>query len=155
MASEWETCRRANFAVYFDYLLFLFCIRLLSFVVYIIIWFGGKHASKLSSVSQQMLKAMNTNSAFLAIFLLSALSARSAPTVEYCDNGTGECKELTATDCPVLFYNEYIIGANKIKYCDEFNDIVCCPLPLNAQKRVITPADPRKLYEKGKSSVWL
>ncbi|XP_023162175.2 venom protease isoform X2 [Drosophila hydei] len=94
-----------------------------------------------------MLKAMNTNRKFLAIFLLSALSARTVPG-EFCDNGTGECKELTATDCPVLFYNEYIIGANKIKYCDEFNDIVCCPLPLNAQKRVITQAKPIKLYEK-------
>ncbi|EDW09375.2 serine protease snake [Drosophila mojavensis] len=95
-----------------------------------------------------MLKAMNTNSAFLAIFLLSALSARAAPTTEYCDNGTGECKELTATDCPVLFYIEFIIEANNIKYCDKAKDIVCCPLPLNAQKRVMTPADPRKLYEK-------
>lgn len=151
MASEWQSC----VYIYQRILLFIlsihfyFCIRFLDFVVYILIWFNGKQASKLSSVSQQMLKAMNTNRKFLAIFLLSALSARTVPG-EFCDNGTGECKELTATDCPVLFYNEYIIGANKIKYCDEFNDIVCCPLPLNAQKRVITQAEPIKLYEKGK-----
>jgi len=66
--------------------------------------------------------------ALWSVFLLIFVSVRS----ELCDRGTGECKELTDTDCPVIFYNQHLIGAN-VKYCDEFNDIVCCPLSLNMQ----------------------
>ncbi|KAH8416222.1 hypothetical protein KR222_011635 [Zaprionus bogoriensis] len=65
----------------------------------------------------------------LLLFLLLSSSA------EFCDKGRGECRQLTATDCPVIFYNEHLIGLNKVKYCDEYNDIVCCPLPLNAQQQ--------------------
>ncbi|XP_017044825.1 serine protease snake [Drosophila ficusphila] len=53
---------------------------------------------------------------------------------EFCDNGTGECKDLSATDCPAVFFNLALIG-RFVKYCDEFNDIVCCPLPLNMQRQ--------------------
>ncbi|EDW01154.1 GH21276 [Drosophila grimshawi] len=63
---------------------------------------------------------------------------------EFCDNGTGECKELTATDCPVLFYYLHLIG-NEIKYCNEFEDIVCCPLPLDVQNRA--PVDETRAFE--------
>lgn len=69
--------------------------------------------------------------AFWTIFLLIIASVEC----ELCDRGTGECKELTDTDCPVIFYNQHLIGDN-VKYCDEFNDIVCCPLSLNAQNKV-------------------
>ncbi|KAH8401588.1 hypothetical protein KR009_006725 [Drosophila setifemur] len=51
---------------------------------------------------------------------------------EYCDNGTGECKELSATDCPVIFYTQHLLGP-RVKFCDEFNDIVCCPIPQDQQ----------------------
>ncbi|XP_017125331.1 serine protease snake [Drosophila elegans] len=53
---------------------------------------------------------------------------------EFCDNGTGECKDLSATDCPAVFFNLALIG-RFVKYCDEFNDIVCCPLPINMQSQ--------------------
>lgn len=66
---------------------------------------------------------------------------------ELCDRGTGECKELTRTDCPVIFYNLHLIG-RAVKYCDEFNDIVCCPLALNAQRQA--PVEETRAYEKGK-----
>ncbi|KAH8305972.1 hypothetical protein KR018_007554 [Drosophila ironensis] len=52
---------------------------------------------------------------------------------EYCDNGTGECRELSPTDCPVIFHRLHLIG-NSVKYCDESNDIVCCPIPQYQQQ---------------------
>ncbi|KAM8713563.1 hypothetical protein ACLKA7_013825 [Drosophila subpalustris] len=67
---------------------------------------------------------------------------------EFCDNGTGECKELTSTDCQSVFYNLHLIGLNNVKYCDEFNDIVCCPLPLNAQQKNRQSVDTTGLFEK-------
>lgn len=86
--------------------------------------------------------------------ILSLLLLLSAGVVlgEFCDRGRGECKELTPTDCPVIFYNHYLIGPNRVKYCDEFNDIVCCPLPLNAQEeqQKLQHEEPTKLFEKGK-----
>lgn len=51
---------------------------------------------------------------------------------EFCDNGTGECKELSATDCPSIFFNLHLIR-NFVKYCDKSNHIVCCLLPNNMQ----------------------
>ncbi|XP_034102949.1 serine protease snake [Drosophila albomicans] len=79
-------------------------------------------------------------SAILLIFLMP----RSI-TSELCDRGTGECKELTDTECPDIFYNQHLIGAN-VKYCNEFEDIVCCPLPLNVQQRLMV--DETRPYEK-------
>ncbi|ALC41614.1 CG3700 [Drosophila busckii] len=66
---------------------------------------------------------------------------------EYCDNGTGECRSLTGTDCPVIFYNQHLIG-NNVKYCDEFNDIVCCPLPRNMQRQHQKTMETNRPYEK-------
>ncbi|EDW72300.1 uncharacterized protein Dwil_GK20792 [Drosophila willistoni] len=67
---------------------------------------------------------------FIVLYSLGLLSI--GVLSELCDNGTGQCKELTDTDCPFIFYNQHLIGAD-VKYCDEYNDIVCCPLPLNYQ----------------------
>ncbi|KAM8711065.1 hypothetical protein ACLKA7_000232 [Drosophila subpalustris] len=75
------------------------------------------------------------------VLLLIVVGVRS----ELCDRGTGECKELTDTDCPVIFYNQHLIGDN-VKYCDEFNDIVCCPLSLNEQNKA--PVPETRPYEK-------
>lgn len=66
---------------------------------------------------------------------------------ELCERGTGECKELTPTDCPVIFNNQHDIS-NSIKYCDELNEIVCCPLPLNYQNQ--SPVEETRAYEKRK-----
>ncbi|XP_037714431.1 venom protease [Drosophila subpulchrella] len=66
--------------------------------------------------------------------ILLILGALSTFLSEFCDNGTGECKDLTATDCPAVFFNLPLIGS-LVKYCDEFNDLVCCPLPLNMQRQ--------------------
>ncbi|XP_060654120.1 LOW QUALITY PROTEIN: venom protease [Drosophila nasuta] len=82
---------------------------------------------------------------FLSILFISAIGSVLG---EFCDRGTGECKELTATDCPAVFNNLQIIGFNNVKYCDEFNDIVCCPLPLNAQKKNVKPVDTTRMFEK-------
>ncbi|KRF80346.1 uncharacterized protein Dvir_GJ22323, isoform D [Drosophila virilis] len=90
--------------------------------------------------------AMSTICTILSIILFSA--SWGGVLGEYCDNGTGECREFTSTECPVIFYNQHLIGPNNVKYCDEFNDIVCCPLPLNAQQRQQTIADTRRLFEK-------
>ncbi|ALC42473.1 CG4927, partial [Drosophila busckii] len=65
---------------------------------------------------------------------------------ELCDRGTGECKPLSEIDCPVIFYNQHLIG-NSVKYCNEFEDIVCCPLPLFEQ-RSHKPMDESRPYEK-------
>jgi len=73
------------------------------------------------------------------------LIASVSVVAEYCDNGTGECKELTPSDCPVIFYNQHLIGA-EVKYCDEFNDIVCCPIPLDHQN--LKPAEQTRPFEK-------
>ncbi|EDX07378.1 serine protease snake [Drosophila simulans] len=51
---------------------------------------------------------------------------------ELCDNGTGECKELSDTDCPSVFFHLHLIG-KYVKYCDKSNGIVCCPLLINLQ----------------------
>ncbi|XP_039481534.1 serine protease snake [Drosophila santomea] len=64
--------------------------------------------------------------------ILLILAAPRSLLSEFCDNGTGECKDLSATDCPAIFFNLPLIG-RFVKYCDEFNDIVCCPLPLHLQ----------------------
>lgn len=87
------------------------------------------------------------------LFLLLLLPA-GVVLGEFCDRGTGECKELTPTDCPVIFYNQHLIGVNRVKYCDEFNDIVCCPLPLNAQRQQQQQqiGEPTRLFEKGKQN---
>lgn len=66
---------------------------------------------------------------------------------ELCNRGTGECKELTLTDCPVIFNNQHLISSS-VKYCDEFNEIVCCPLPLNNQNQA--PVEETRAYEKRK-----
>ncbi|XP_030558395.1 venom protease isoform X1 [Drosophila novamexicana] len=102
----------------------------------------GRNASD----TRQPPDAMNMICTILAIILFSASSGRVLG--EYCDNGTGECREFTSTDCPVIFYNQHLIGPNNVKYCDEFNDIVCCPLPLNVQQRQQTMPDTRRLFEK-------
>lgn len=107
----------------------------------------GRNASD----TRQPPDAMNMICTILAIILFSASSGRVLG--EYCDNGTGECREFTSTDCPVIFYNQHLIGPNNVKYCDEFNDIVCCPLPLNVQQRQQTMPDTRRLFEKGKKIV--
>jgi len=78
-------------------------------------------------------------------WLLLIVSVSAVP--EYCDNGTGECQELTPSDCPVIFYNQHLIGS-EVKYCDEFNDIVCCPIPLDHQNR--KPVEQTRPYEKRK-----
>lgn len=67
---------------------------------------------------------------------------------ELCDNGTGECKELS--ECPAIFYNLASI-APYVKYCDEFNDIVCCPLPLNMQSQAqpFSASDRLRRFERG------
>ncbi|XP_023165208.2 trypsin-3 [Drosophila hydei] len=86
-----------------------------------------------------MLLAMHAlNFLLLTLFLCSVCC-------ELCDRGTGECKELTASDCPVIFYIQHLI-ANEIKYCNEIDDIVCCPLPLNNQKQA--PVEENRPYEK-------
>ncbi|EDW61777.1 uncharacterized protein Dvir_GJ22231 [Drosophila virilis] len=79
------------------------------------------------------------------LFTLTLLACLSIVWSELCDRGTGECKELSATECPVLFYNQHLIG-NEIKYCNEFEDIVCCPLPLNRQNQA--PVDVTRPFEK-------
>ncbi|XP_017866381.1 PREDICTED: trypsin-3 [Drosophila arizonae] len=66
---------------------------------------------------------------------------------EMCDRGTGVCKELTATDCPVIFFIQHLI-ANEIKYCNEIDEIVCCPLPRNNQKKAVEPVEENRPYEK-------
>jgi len=66
--------------------------------------------------------------------ILLILGVLSSFLCEFCDNGTGECKDLTARDCPAVFFNLPLIGS-LVKYCDEFNDLVCCPLPLNMQRQ--------------------
>ncbi|XP_030382081.1 serine protease snake [Scaptodrosophila lebanonensis] len=73
------------------------------------------------------------------------LSVSNIVVAEYCDNGTGECKSLTDTDCPVIFYNQHLIGDN-IKYCDEDNYIVCCPIPINSQRQA--PVSNSRRFEK-------
>ncbi|XP_068144884.1 trypsin-like [Drosophila tropicalis] len=86
---------------------------------------------------------------FTLNFLLVMIGLYSpSKAVEYCDQGTGECKEMSATGCPFLFYNQHLIGAG-IKYCDEKNDIVCCPLPLDLQKRPNSPSETKlKRFER-------
>lgn len=79
--------------------------------------------------------------------LLALYSTLISVRGELCDRGAGECKQLTPTDCPVIFYYQHLIG-RAVKYCDEFNDIVCCPLPLNNQKRA--PVEETRAYEKRK-----
>ncbi|XP_016971832.2 venom protease [Drosophila rhopaloa] len=68
---------------------------------------------------------------------------------EFCDNGTGECKDLSATDCPVVFFNLASMGRS-VKYCDEFNDIVCCPLPIymHSQSQQFSVNTGLKRFEK-------
>ncbi|XP_034478923.1 venom protease [Drosophila innubila] len=82
----------------------------------------------------------------LSVLLLAATTVKVWG--EFCDNGTGECKELTPTECPAIFNNLDLIGLNNVKYCDEFKDIVCCPLPLNAQQHIQRSVDTRGLFEK-------
>ncbi|KAH8337882.1 hypothetical protein KR067_008403 [Drosophila pandora] len=56
---------------------------------------------------------------------------------DLCDNQSGECKELSATGCPAVFFNlAWMEGS--VKFCDEDRGIVCCPLPLNRQPLFIS-----------------
>ncbi|XP_034652031.1 trypsin-2 [Drosophila subobscura] len=68
-----------------------------------------------------------------AVLLLWAVAMAPNVWAELCDNGTGECKNLTATDCPTVFDNLAAIGPGALKYCDRKYDIICCPLPLYKQ----------------------
>ncbi|EDW00986.1 venom protease [Drosophila grimshawi] len=92
---------------------------------------------------------MNAFCKILSIFIISATSSSIIWVLgEFCDNGTGECKELTSTNCPDIFHNLHLIGPNNVKYCNELEYIVCCPLTLNDQKTQRETLDTRKLYEK-------
>ncbi|KAH8372581.1 hypothetical protein KR009_000130 [Drosophila setifemur] len=66
---------------------------------------------------------------------------------EFCENGTGECKELTPTDCPAVFFNMPLM-APFLKYCDEANAIVCCPLPRNKQPQYFSAISGVKRFER-------
>ncbi|XP_017149816.1 serine protease snake [Drosophila miranda] len=87
----------------------------------------------------------------LAMLLLWAKAIPMAPNVwaEFCDNGTGECRDLTAADCPTVFNNLAAIG-RALKYCDKFNHIVCCPLALNVQiqKQTVNPVKSSRRFER-------
>ncbi|XP_030377474.1 serine protease snake [Scaptodrosophila lebanonensis] len=78
-------------------------------------------------------EAMNSLHRTLLLCGLSVLVVESV--TEYCDNGTGKCASLTSADCPVIFYNWHLIG-DRVKYCDESRDIVCCPLPKHSQNQL-------------------
>ncbi|KAH8308706.1 hypothetical protein KR059_000995 [Drosophila kikkawai] len=67
---------------------------------------------------------------FLTPLLLGVVLGNIVPKL--CENGTGQCKQLS--ECPTIFHNLAEIGPF-VKYCDEFNDIVCCPLPINMQSQ--------------------
>ncbi|XP_022221670.2 LOW QUALITY PROTEIN: trypsin-2 [Drosophila obscura] len=106
---------------------------------------GDQSCSPRYRLSVSLETQSEMDDALFAVQLSLLLMLSVIVWAEFCDNGTGECKELTGTDCPVIFYNQHLIGPD-IKYCDEFNDIVCCPIPLDHQN--LKPADETRPFER-------